>query len=441
MTPAPYLARSPQHAVAGEPFLRRAEVLPNGLRVVAIEAPYLHSVSVVLYAKVGSRYESETDNGLSHFLEHMLFRGTEARPEAYLVNRDLEALGGTLYAETGRDYSLYQISLHPESLIEGLKLFGEIFAGPVFKDIEVERRIILEEMLEDVDEDNRLVSIDDLGRRAVFGEHPLGSRIIGSEDNVRRFTVEDLRRHYARAYGAKNLVLTLSGPIDLASIWPLLSASFGGLPSGTELHSPAPKLPVQRQLVFEKKSGPQTTAQLLFRAFAEPDPLYPAMAILTRLIDDGMSTRLHRRLIDELGLAYSVQASPEIFYDCGLYEIEGTAQHKNVAELVRESLGLVTALCDTPPSIEELEKAKRRYRWDLEASFDDPDALAGWFGGAALYHVPLGYGDKISRLAAVSADDVTRAAQAMRAGGVTAAIVGQLRPKAEAEVRALLDAF
>lgn len=421
--------------------MRRTERLPNGLRVVAVEAPYLHSVSVVLYAKVGSRYESAEDNGLSHFLEHMLFRGTAKRPEAYLVNRDLEALGGTLYAETGRDYSLYQISLHPESLVEGLKLFGEIFAEPAFADIETERRVILEEMLEDVDDDGKLVAIDDIGRAALFGEHPLGQRIIGNETNVGRFTVADLRRHYARAYGAHNLILTLSGPIDLASIWPVVVESFGVLPSGLELVSPAPSLPVQRKLVFEKKSGPQTTVQLLFRSVAERDPLYPAMAILSRLIDDGMSTRLHRRMIDELGLAYSVQASPEVFHDCGLYEIDAAAQHKNVEPLVRESLALIIALCDSAPSPEELEKAKRRYRWDLEASFDDPDALAGWFGGAALYHEPLGYTEKIARLAAVTADDVNRAARLLREGGVIVTIVGQLRAKAEAEIRALIDTF
>ena len=100
----------------------------TGLTVVTVELPHLHSVSVVMYARVGSRYETVADNGLSHFLEHMLFRGTERLPDAYALNHAIEALGGTLYAETGRDYSLYQISLHPETLQPGLELFGEIFA-------------------------------------------------------------------------------------------------------------------------------------------------------------------------------------------------------------------------------------------------------------------------------------------------------------------------
>src|SRR5579871_6134569 len=107
-------------------FHRHLETLPNGLRVATVELPHLHSVSVVMYAKVGSRYESPRDNGLSHFLEHMLFRGTARLPDAFQLSWAIEALGGTLYAETGRDYSLYRISLHPESLVEGIKLFGEI---------------------------------------------------------------------------------------------------------------------------------------------------------------------------------------------------------------------------------------------------------------------------------------------------------------------------
>src|SRR5438132_9462148 len=119
------------------------DLLPNGLIVVTVPLPHLHTASIVMYAKVGSRYETPATNGLSHFLEHMLFRGTDEKPDAYALNRAIEEIGGTLYAETGRDYSLYQISLHPESLDEGIARFGEIFCAPAFCDVDVERRIVL----------------------------------------------------------------------------------------------------------------------------------------------------------------------------------------------------------------------------------------------------------------------------------------------------------
>src|SRR6187401_1700681 len=111
-------------------FRREMDVLPNGLRLVTVELPHLHTAALVVYAKVGSRYESARDNGLSHFLEHMLFRGTQRYPNSYALNFAIEELGGTLYAETGRDYSLYQISLDPELMAQGMALFGEIFAAP-----------------------------------------------------------------------------------------------------------------------------------------------------------------------------------------------------------------------------------------------------------------------------------------------------------------------
>src|SRR6266568_6914641 len=126
-------------------FGHHKEILANGLRLVTVELPHLHTAAIVVYAKVGSRYESPEDNGLSHFLEHMLFRGSERHPSSFALNLAIESLGGTLYAETGRDYSLYQISLWPELLAEGMAILADIFTAPAFTQIELERQIVLEE--------------------------------------------------------------------------------------------------------------------------------------------------------------------------------------------------------------------------------------------------------------------------------------------------------
>ncbi len=133
-------------------FRSTMDTLDNGLRVVTVELPHLHNTAIVMYAKVGSRYETPADNGLSHFLEHMLFRGTEKYPSSFALNYAIESLGGTLYAVTGRDYSLYQISLDPELVEQGIELFAEIFSAPAFTQIELERKIVLEEINEDLDE-------------------------------------------------------------------------------------------------------------------------------------------------------------------------------------------------------------------------------------------------------------------------------------------------
>jgi predicted Zn-dependent peptidase len=424
-------------------FSRHMETLPNGLTVVTVELPHLHSVSVVMYARVGSRYETASDNGLSHFLEHMLFRGTERLPDAYALNHAIEALGGTLYAETGRDYSLYQISLHPETLEPGLELFGEIFATPAFSDVDVERRIVLEEMHEDHDEDATLINIDDLSRLAVWPDHPLGQRITGPYENVERFDDADVRRHFSSHYGAKNMVLTVSGAVKHDEIIGVLHRVFGTLPSGEKLQTvPPPETQTGPRFVYVRRDGSQTNVQVLFRAIPETDPDFGALIMLGRVVDDGMSTRLHRRIVDELGLAYYAQASLEPFIDAGLYEIDGACVHTHVPALVREALAVLTKLRDTPPLPEELEKAQRRYRWDLEASFDDPDAMAGWWGGTELFFGPQSVEQKVERVKKVTPEDVQRLAQRLlRPERLTVACVGQLTKKLERDVRRIVEKF
>ncbi len=400
-----------------------------------------------MYAKVGSRYESADDNGLSHFLEHMLFRGTERLPDAYALNHAIEALGGTLYAETGRDYSLYQIKLHPESLDGGLQLFGEIFRTPHFSDIEIERRIILEEMLEDTDEDGRLTNIDDLARQLVWPNHPLGQRITGPVENVRRFTPADVRRHFGRHYGARNMILCVAGAVEHAAIRSRLQAAMGALQSGDELRVEAPlETQTAPQFLHVDDDGPQTSIQILFRGLPESAAEYPALLALGRIIDDGMSTRLHRRLADELGLAYYVSGSLEHLVDTGLYEIDATCAHEAVPQLVREALALLTRLRTEPPTDEELEKAKRRHRWDLEASFDDPDAMAGMFGATALFSSQLGqpatFDEKLARLRAVTPDGVREVAQKIfRPERLTVVCVGRTGKKRAAELKTIVESF
>src|SRR5678815_2052798 len=125
--------------------------LANGLRLLTVETPHLHTANVCLYVRAGSRYETPATNGLSHFLEHMLFRGSGRYPSSFALNLAIEELGGTLYAETGRDYSLYQITLHPKQVARGLEILGDLFSSPAFRDIDLERKIEIFEDLFDHD--------------------------------------------------------------------------------------------------------------------------------------------------------------------------------------------------------------------------------------------------------------------------------------------------
>jgi predicted Zn-dependent peptidase len=419
------------------------DILPNGLIVVTVPVEHLHTASIVMYARVGSRYETAKTNGLSHFVEHMLFRGSKSHPNSLALNYAIEEIGGTLYAETGRDYSLYQISLHPENLGRGVQIFGDIFDAPALTDIDLERKIILEEILEDIDEDGRCINVDDVARKAVWPDHGLGFPITGPYENVERFTTDDVRRHYAEFYGASNMVLCVSGAAQREQVMEWASRWMGGLKAGERKRPGAPnERQAKPQLVYVENEGSQTSVQVLFRALPETDPDYVAMQALSRCLDDGMSTRLHYRVCDQMGLAYYVSGSVEPFHDTALFEIDAASAHKNVPALLREVVRILGQLRDEPTDPRELMKAKRRYRWDLEATFDDPDALAGWFGGTELFYRPDGYEEKVARMEAVTAEDVQRVARRLFVPErLTVATVGYLQNGLEKKVRDLVEGF
>src|SRR5512143_750330 len=171
--------------------------LDNGLAVTTVALPHLHTAVCGLFVKVGSRFETPTDNGLSHFVEHMLFRGTERYPTSLALNSAIERLGSTLDAQTGRDLTLLQLALEPDHVPAAIELLGELMGRPRFSDIELERALILEEINEDYDEHGVEINAEDIARGIVFDDHPLGQRIIGPRGNVERFTADDVRRHFS----------------------------------------------------------------------------------------------------------------------------------------------------------------------------------------------------------------------------------------------------
>ena len=180
--------------------MHRIETLSNGLRVVVASQPHLHRAHVGLWARVGSRFETLENNGISHFLEHMIYRGTRRVPSAHEVNLAFERLGGSLFASTQVDHGIFSLSLPPDSIDDASSLFGEVLSKPAFLDIDIERGIVLEEILEDLDDEGNEVDADNLSRTLIYPEHPLGFTITGGEKRVRAFDEAGLRAHHARHY-------------------------------------------------------------------------------------------------------------------------------------------------------------------------------------------------------------------------------------------------
>jgi predicted Zn-dependent peptidase len=389
-----------------------SRTLANGLRVLAVAEPHLHRAHVALYVKVGSRYETRSSNGLSHFLEHMLYRGTERLPNAHAVNLAFERLGGSLYASTQADFGVFSVTLPGESLDDASALFGEVLSRPSFFDIEVEKGIVCEEILEDLDDEGRQVDADNLSRALIYPDHSLGFTITGDEERVRSFEPSMLRAHHARHYTAAGSVLIYSGAVEPSHAIELAERDFGRLPSGVPVTTPPPThtQTKPRLLVLANQSS-QTELRVCLRALPEHAKERPALDLLMRVIDDGMSTRLYHRICDDKGLCYDVTAGYDGYEDDGVIDFAAGVQHSRVARVTGEILSLMTELAKDGPTDDEIDKARRRHAWDVRALLDSPEEAAGFYALGELWGHLETPDERLASLARVTKEEIREVAK------------------------------
>jgi predicted Zn-dependent peptidase len=388
--------------------------LANGLRVVVAPLPQLHRVHVALWARVGSRFEARENSGISHFLEHMIYRGTKRVPSAHAVNLAFERLGGTLYASTQVDHGIFSLTLPPESLDEASALFGEVLLLPAFRDIDIERGIVLEEILEDLDDEGREVDADNLSRALIYRDHPLGYTITGSEAHVRSFDETALRRWHALHYTAENAVLAFSGAVDVDTAVRLAERDFLALSRGRRaLTAPPEHAQKKARLQIVENVSSQTELRVCLRAFAENHPLRPALDVLMRVVDDGMSTRLYHRLCDARGLCYDVSAAFDGYEDDGIVDVAAGVQHKRAALVTREILAVFEELAVDGPTAEEMEKARRRIAWDARAMADSAEEAGSFYAGGLLFDRFSTLSDHVAELSRVGPTEVREAARSI----------------------------
>jgi predicted Zn-dependent peptidase len=386
--------------------------LPNGLRVVTVEAPHLHAAVLACYVRSGSRHETARTNGATHFLEHLLFRGCERFPEGRRMNMLVEDAGGSLNGITARDHGYYYTPIHPRQLGVGVEVLGAMLTKPLLKEIDIEREVILEEMLDEVDEDGRDIDVDNLSKRLAYKDHPLGFKIAGTPETVRAMRREDLVEHHSRLYVARNMVLTAAGPLEHRQLLELAAQHFGSMPAGEPaLDTPPPAWPDGPQLVEVAHEESQTEFRLSFPVPPETHPDFPALLVLRRVLDDGLSSRLQVNVVDRRGLAYSISAGFDTYSDGGAFEIDAACAHAKVPATCEEVLRTLAELAETPVREDELERARARHRISLDFSLDSAADLAGWFGGTLLFHDPETFAERAARMEAVTAADVLRVAR------------------------------
>ncbi len=385
--------------------------LPNGLRLVAVEMPNVHSVSLVAYVRAGSRYEEADRSGVGHFLEHMFFRGTGRYPSTHALAHRIESLGATFNATTTRDMAYYYTEVAPRHLEAGVEVLGQMFRHPLFPDVEIERKVILEEMSEDYNEDGVLIDPDSIAKGRLWPRHPLGMPIIGRRRVVQRMRRDDLIAHHRRLYRARNMILTAAGNVDLGELLVHARRHLGALPSGNGAAATRPPRFGRGGLHVVDNPDSQLAVDLVFPAFPEGTEDWKAAVLLRRILDDGISSRLHRAVVDRGGLAYGCEAILDGFHDTGTFEFECSLAPEKLPKLVDTLVAILSDLARTGPEPDELAKVKERYACDLEFSQDSVGEMAGWHGGVELYRAWEPFETALDRVRRVSVDDVRRIAR------------------------------
>jgi predicted Zn-dependent peptidase len=420
------------------------ETLPNGLRIVTVEMPHLHSVELMCYVGVGGRHEPAELSGISHFLEHMLFRGTAEFPTSRLLEEAFEKIGGAVNASTDSETTVYHARFHPDHVREGAALFASMLLRPLLKEIETERKIILEEALEDLNEKGKDINLDNLTASLLWPDHPLGYPTIGTRETIASIGIDELRSHHRTFYSPGNCVIALAGRVRHEDAVAAIKAEFGGWEGGAfPLPLAAPHLPVQHpEVVWVRDSASQVSIQLAFRLPGRRDPRAVSLRVLRRILSGGGTSRLMQRLREDLGLVYGVEAHLALFDDSGCLSVEFSVIPESLTTAIRELLAVFEELCRIPVGEEELARIVRTFLYDLEFSRDHTDDMATRYGWGELVELVRTVAQDRRDVAAVSPQQLLDAAASLFIpSAMKLAVTGPFRARERKEVENLLRGY
>jgi predicted Zn-dependent peptidase len=390
----------------------KKHLMANGLRLVAVEMPHLHSAELAVYLKVGGRNDPADRAGLSHFLEHMLFRGTADYATSLELELAFEAIGGNVNASTDEETTCYFSRVHPDRCPEGLAIFASMLLRPTLPGIEVERQIITEESLDDLNERGEEINPHNLTSRLFWPDHPLGRPTIGFPEAINAIAAADLNRHLQQFYSPANAVVIAAGAIDSAAFFQAATAAFGnwrGVPPPATL--PCPDLFAGPATLFVADSDSQVHLQFAFRGFPRDDRRLTACRLIRRLLTGGGSARLYLLLREQLGIIYSVEGNLAAYDETGAFTIDVSTAPDNVPTAVAAVLGELGRLTREPLTAAELQRIKQAYFYDLDYSRDSTYEMQVRYGWGELMQFVRSIDDDCRAAEQVTADDILTVAR------------------------------
>ena len=387
-------------------------VLPNGIRVITAAMPTVRSASVSLYVGAGSRYERDEEAGLSHFLEHLLFKGTKKRPSAKEISEAIDGVGGVLNGGTDRELTIYYVKVARPHLDLALDLLTDLVRHPLLdpSEFEKERQVVLEELAMVADSPQQLTDL--LMDALLWPDQPLGRDVAGTPESVSALTQEMVAEYLQRQYVANNVVIALAGDIDHQQMVDAISAALGDWKPGAPSHWFSATNGQGPRFGLRYKATEQAHINIAMRGLSLNHPDRFALSFLSTILGEGMSSRLFLELREKRGLVYDVHSYATHFLDAGAFIVYAGVDPKKAVETIKVILEEVARLRDEGPTSEELTKARELSKGRLLLRMEDTRAVSGWLGGQELLLKEVRSIDQaVAEMEAVTLEDLQRVAR------------------------------
>ena len=373
--------------------------------------PHTHSVSICIFIGVGSRYETETQAGISHFIEHLCFKGTPKRPTAREISGTIEGVGGILNGGTDRELTVYWCKVAQSHFPLALDVLADILLHSKFdpKDIERERQVIIEEI--NMSKDSPPQRVDMLIDKLLWPNHPLGRDVAGSKESVAAITRDMMLDYLQGQYLPDNTVVTIAGNIQHQE---MVTAASQAL-SNWKNKQPRPGYSAYKEQQFsrlrvETRDTEQAHLCLALPGLSLLHPKRFTLNLLNAILGEGMSSRLFTEIRDKLGLAYSIHSYVSHFLDSGSVAIYAGVEPKNLPVAIKAILEQLSQLREIVPEA-ELSKAKELSKGRLLLQMEDSRSVAGWMGGQEILtgHI-LSVDQVVDIIDAITADELSQLA-------------------------------
>ncbi len=404
-------------------------ILANGLRVVSCEMPHTRSVTISAYVGVGSRYEPDDRAGVSHFVEHMVFKGTERRPDPVDISAQIESTGGMINAGTEQELTVYWCKVAQPYFSASLDLLMDMLRNSLCRqdDMEKERHVIHEELA--MINDYPASRVDTLIDEMLWPGHPLGRDIGGSHESVDGIDRDMIIKHMCEYYTPSNTVISVAGSVPHAEIVAQVEALSWDWPDGVPTPpSPAVSHQQESQLRLEYRKTEQLHLSIALPGLALDDPDIYALDLLSVILGEGMSSRLFIELRENRGLAYDVHSGVSHFRDTGAFIITAGIDPSSAYEAVPAILEQVASVRDSIDE-REVERAKQLVAGRLMLRMEDTRAVSAWMGSQETVRGEILDVDHVmERVNAVTTEDLCRvASQNLIDEHLNLAVVGPCR--------------